>query len=186
MVASFNPPPVFRPAESVQFLGVNRKPQGFNPPPVLRPAESRRRLTGPWRTVVSIRRRSFDRRNPCVAECDRRACVFQSAAGLSTGGIYALHPRQSIKLSFQSAAGLSTGGIDKSDAARLENASFNPPPVLRPAESVTLRMASGTIDVSIRRRSRDRRNPWNGRSRVSLHLFQSAAGHATGGIAYAP
>ncbi len=106
-VRCFNPPPVFRPAESLIRPLADDPLHCFNPPPVFRPAESRR-----------------------CSFC-RQFCMFQSAAGLSTGGIVVpsrepcrnvsirrrSFDRRNLKVirlggtSFQSAAGLSTGGI---------------------------------------------------------------------------
>ncbi len=132
----FNPPPVFRPAESsaAQFSRVDAG--CFNPPPVFRPAESRsdslcRIESGVFQSAAGLSTGgiSADRRSS-----SQRQRWFQSAAGLSTGGI-ATPLRATICTMFQSAAGLSTGGIRARITAKLLDGCFNPPPVFRPAES---------------------------------------------------
>ncbi len=129
--------------------------------------------------------------------------MFQSAAGHATGGIAGCesacstiygfsaavvdashHPLHALDNVFQSAAGLSTGGIAAVvllPRGRYER--FNPPPVMRPAESrLTACDCQRANPVSIRRRSRDRRNLSYQTAALYPLAFQSAAGHSTGGI----
>ena len=132
---SFNPPPVSRPGETRTRPQGSRELPRFNPPPVSRPGET----------------------SSCTAG-SRSVRAFQSAPGLATGGNLQPQPQLQIQLRFQSAPGLATGGNRRSGRISGSSASFNPPPVSRPGETMN-----------------------RAKSTAGGKMFQSAPGLATGG-----